>query len=188
MNETPRRGYHCEICHTCIKQYDHHCTWINNCVGKRNLARFILFLFFLILCLGLTGLLSFLAALSILLDRNTMYKEWFTLRFSIEQTIYKVLIIGGFAVCFIASLFIFPVITLFIVQIKNLLKNKTTFETVRGPVEESNAIKSKMRRYNSKMSLRNCKVMCADRGSFSTSQDSREGLLAEEDVGRKSAK
>jgi palmitoyltransferase len=38
------REYHCATCHICIPQYDHHCFWINNCVGKRNLLRFNLFL------------------------------------------------------------------------------------------------------------------------------------------------
>lgn len=33
----------------CIKDYDHHCYWINNCVGKGNIKYFLLALFFLVL-------------------------------------------------------------------------------------------------------------------------------------------
>lgn len=65
----PKRGYHCDICGTCIEQYDHHCTWINNCVGKRNLARFIIFIFFLLLSLliiGASGVLGLLKTLQVL--------------------------------------------------------------------------------------------------------------------------
>ena len=78
----PKRGYHCDICGVCIKQYDHHCTWINNCVGKRNLARFIFFLVFIILTLGFIGLVSFLASVSVIIDHPDMYYEWFTLRYA----------------------------------------------------------------------------------------------------------
>lgn len=36
---------HCHICGRCVCLRDHHCPWINTCVGKRNRAAFLAFLF-----------------------------------------------------------------------------------------------------------------------------------------------
>ena len=35
---------HCFICDVCIEDFDHHCYWINKCVGEKNYKIFILFL------------------------------------------------------------------------------------------------------------------------------------------------
>ncbi|XP_014051671.2 palmitoyltransferase ZDHHC23-A isoform X2 [Salmo salar] len=45
----PPRAGHCRICGGCVQRLDHHCIWINSCVGKANHRNFLLTLLLFLL-------------------------------------------------------------------------------------------------------------------------------------------
>jgi len=58
-SQRPERAHHCRICKTCVLRYDHHCPWVNQCVGLNNERYFVLFMVYLVLgslCFSLLGL------------------------------------------------------------------------------------------------------------------------------------
>uniref|UniRef100_A0A8C6YRH6 Palmitoyltransferase n=1 Tax=Nothoprocta perdicaria TaxID=30464 RepID=A0A8C6YRH6_NOTPE len=42
--QQPMRAKHCQLCQHCVRRYDHHCPWIENCVGEKNHPLFIVYL------------------------------------------------------------------------------------------------------------------------------------------------
>ncbi|KAK4353606.1 hypothetical protein RND71_025800 [Anisodus tanguticus] len=63
----PPRTHHCRICRRCILRMDHHCAWINNCVGHRNYKAFITLIFY--------GTIAAIYS-SVILVSNALHKDW----------------------------------------------------------------------------------------------------------------
>ena len=64
----PARAHHCSICQRCVFRMDHHCPWINNCVGYASQKLFMLFLLYISILSGYTLILLATASMLWFLD------------------------------------------------------------------------------------------------------------------------
>lgn len=69
----PPRSKHCQICDMCVEKMDHHCIWLNQCVGRRNYKWFLTFLFLHMLICLYGFIAGFLVYLGVKRDRDRDY-------------------------------------------------------------------------------------------------------------------
>ncbi|CAI5783915.1 palmitoyltransferase ZDHHC2 isoform X1 [Podarcis lilfordi] len=114
----PDRCHHCSVCDKCILKMDHHCPWVNNCVGFSNYKFFLLFLAYsLLYCLFIVAT-----------DLQYFIKFWTN---GLPDTQAKFHIMFLF---FAAAMFSVSLSSLFGYHCWLVTKNKSTLEAFRAPV------------------------------------------------------
>ena len=62
-----KRSKHCRECNKCVESFDHHCKWINNCIGSTN------YCWFLWLLSSMCGMMVIQTAVGIYLFAHSFY-------------------------------------------------------------------------------------------------------------------
>ncbi|XP_074605658.1 palmitoyltransferase ZDHHC3-A [Brevipalpus obovatus] len=129
----PERAHHCSVCQRCIRKMDHHCPWVNNCVGLNNQKYFVLFTFYIIL---LSTHSLFLAVFSLVKCVETDWKQCGPRQAAISYipahvnpTPWTIILL----VCLIFEALLFAIFTMimFGIQIQGIYNNETGIESLK---------------------------------------------------------
>ena len=110
------RSRHCHQCHKCVKKFDHHCQWLNNCIGAKNIGIFYIF----IIVLWVNIIIGFFLCISTFMSKEKD-NDGDNISLTASQTV------AGFCIFFELFTFV-PVSFLLFTHSKNICLGLTTNE------------------------------------------------------------
>jgi len=123
----PLRSKHCSRCNRCVAKEDHHCPWVDNCVGNNNHRHFVLYIIMLEF-----GVLAFIRLVISYLD--SLPDPQITECNIINPDLCRILNRDPFTIvlaCW-SALQLTWVTMLIIVQLLQIARAQTTWESMRG--------------------------------------------------------
>uniref|UniRef100_A0A8D0H2W4 Palmitoyltransferase n=1 Tax=Sphenodon punctatus TaxID=8508 RepID=A0A8D0H2W4_SPHPU len=117
----PDRAHHCSVCKRCIRKMDHHCPWVNNCVGESNQKYFVLFTMYI-------ALISLHALIMVGFHFLYCFEEDWTKCSSFSPPTTVILLI---LLCFEALLFLIFTSVMFGTQVHSICTDETGIEQLK---------------------------------------------------------
>ena len=127
----PPRCSHCSVCNNCIEIFDHHCPWVNNCIGRRNYRYF--FMFLISLTLHMIGIFV-LCLIHVLHHKDSLTEvhQDYIHHHDDYCCLYQVTTIISMIIMCIISLVFLPICGLTGFHIVLVARGRTTNEQVTG--------------------------------------------------------
>ncbi|KAF1359183.1 zf-DHHC-domain-containing protein [Lizonia empirigonia] len=73
----PARSKHCSICKTCVSRMDHHCIWVNNCLGRGNYKYFLFLLLSTGILIAYGAYLAWFSLSPLVAQHYAKYESWY---------------------------------------------------------------------------------------------------------------
>ncbi|KAF1995380.1 palmitoyltransferase swf1 [Amniculicola lignicola CBS 123094] len=73
----PPRSKHCSICKTCVSRMDHHCIWVNNCLGRSNYKWFLALLLSTGILIAYGAYLAYVVISPMVHDHYNSHADWY---------------------------------------------------------------------------------------------------------------
>lgn len=71
----PDIAYHCKVCGTCVYNFDHHCPYVDRCIGRNNYRTFMSFLVYATLA-TLIGFIMILITIVVIDNQRKAVERW----------------------------------------------------------------------------------------------------------------
>jgi len=125
-----RKTRHCKPCNKCVAGFDHHCVYLNTCIGSKNYSEFILLIYlsaFLVLFFAACALYYFIQFFA----NKTQFKETVSYYFSTGKYAPIICVVILILYCLFCLYAYFTILELIIFHFKLWLYKMKTQEYIR---------------------------------------------------------